>query len=244
MEERLFQTAQGPVPVWGEFAGFRADHRMLLVIRGAFPEFDQLFGLSEALPGVDVAFVHLPGMLTPFLAASTVEAFGAAFDEVLRALEHDYVVVCGVSVGGLAALSLRSPSVRTLLLLDTPLTTTDLWPLLPVFARAAGRSAAGDDWMERIFGYRDGAVETRDYGALLAALKTPTAVLLASDPLGSPREFTRTPSLVSEHDRALYRAHPERIGLRVVANSGHHLVRDGQAMVVGTLRHLTRARAS
>ena len=235
MEGRAFQTALGRVPVWGDFGRFAPERRLLLVIRGAFAKSQQLYGLAERFPDTDVAFVHLPGMFSPFFSNPSVKGFAAAFDEVLAVFGRRHVVVLGLSLGGTVALAMRSPDVKTLLLVDSLLDTQPLWMLPQLCRPRMDEHPELERWSFDLLGVSRTEVVRRDYRPLLADLSVRTGVLVGSELPGAPRPIEQTPSLVSEDDRALYRAHP-LVTLRVVPGTGHNIPRDATGAIVGAVQ--------
>jgi len=234
MGKQNFQTSLGEIPLWGELSGFSRTRPLLLVIRGAFADFDQFEGLSAVLPHVDVALAHLPGMHTPYLERSSIPAFAQAFDEaVAAAFPGRAVNVLGASMGGLVAMALKGP-VRSIVGIDPPLSTATLWPLTELLRRKRTESAALADWIWQIFGVDGKRIENRDYRPLLKELNAPTRILLGSEPLAPERPLAELPSLVSEDDIAAYRANP-KVNLRAVADTGHNIPRYGQRAIFNSL---------
>ncbi len=232
LDQTIVHTSFGPVPVWGRFGS--PDRPLLLVIRGAFVADNQLHGLAAYIQDWDVALVHLPGVHTPFFRANAVQDFADAFDEVLASLGHGRVMVIGVSLGGVVALALRSAQVQGQLLVDTALRTASLWMLPQPFREGARSDAAIGRWIWDLFGISETEVVDRDYGPILAREGPPVTLLLGSDPLGDPRPLTRMPSLVSNADRALYRASP-RVSATVVPDSGHNIPADNLAALLAAI---------
>jgi pimeloyl-ACP methyl ester carboxylesterase len=213
-------TTFGPVPLTGRLTS--KTRPLLFVVRGSFPVRDHLVSLSERLPEADVILVHLPGMHSPFFADSSPVTFAAAFDEILAELAYERVATLGISVGGVVAMAMKHPAIKRSVLVDTPLTTAELWPLVAEYRRISAERLDGAAWIQSLFGIYSDRIEERDYRPLLAALRVPTTALIGSDDLGMPREFSRTPSLVSEADRALYSA-SSWVEPVVVEDVGHNI---------------------
>ena len=237
MDTWTFETSLGPVPIWGRLES--PERTLLFVVRGALPTFDHMFDLALLLADIDVALVHLPGMYTPFFAQSTPQVFGRAFDEVLATLGYGRVVVVGVSMGGVAALAMKSPAVRRLILVDTPLSTGGLWPLHERFRKQVAANPPAQKWLWELFGIGPSAVENRDYRPLLETMTVPATVFVGGQPLGEPRPVDEMPSLVSDEDRALSDRHP-RVEVLVVKDAGHNVPRTGYALFIDALRRATR----
>lgn len=221
----IVETRHGPVPVWATLRD--PDATSIVVIRGAMAELDQLVSLQRH-PTASVVLLHLPGMYTPFFAENSVETFAQAFDQVIGRLGLRRALVIGLSIGGAVALAMQHQAVRRLLLLDTPLTTDDLWPLEEAFATPSQRIPAAGRWFHDMLGYSPAGWERRDYTPLLERLDKPTTVLLGGVPLQPRRPLDRQPSLVCEADRARYRRHP-MVEVRVVPAAGHNVAGDGTA---------------
>lgn len=221
---RELPTSFGPVPLWGRYN--RPDRPLLFIIRGLFPQADQLNWAVDAFPQLDVALAHLPGMFSPFMPEPSVARFGAAFDEVLEVLGHRDVAVIGLSVGGLVAMSLRTPALREILAFDVMLDTRSLWPLHAFFLFKGADDVRLQDLLFRLGGVTPQGILKRDYRGLLEGLHTPVRLLVGDDRLGEPGpRDSILPSLVSEADLALYRAEP-RVRVSLVAGSGHDIAHE------------------
>ena len=235
-EGRVFDTSRGPILVHGRLDDFRAGRPLLVMIRGAFPEIDQMVELGARFPQADFAWWDLPGMHSPAFAESSVAGFARAMDEAIDlAFPGRPVNVLGLSIGGTVALHLRNPFVRAVVACDPPLSTGGLWPIRDRF-RLQGRAGFAD-WVWALFGIDDEGVVNRDYRAALEGLHRPVRVLLGADPLEPERPTPRTPSLVSREDRALYAAH-KGVDVLVVEGAGHNIPRDGQPAILSSLRQL------
>ena len=233
--EQTVQTSFGPVPVYGRFAS--PDRPLLLVIRGAFPLADHLDWLTDVFTEVDVALVHLPGMHTPFVPEPSIERFAAAFDEVLLVLGHRRVVVLGLSMGGLAAMAMKSPAVAAILLIDTLLTTTSLWPVHSYFVWRALEDEALQDWLIRVCGVVPDGIANRDYSPLLRSVRTPVGLLTGTERLGPPGSATGIPCLLSEEDLTAYRA-CSWVSVLTIPGAGHDVPTHAPTEFMGALRKL------
>lgn len=165
MNEVRFETSLGPVPA---VARVELDDRpLLLVVRGAFPMQGQLNSLTAKIPWASVVLLNLPGMHSPQFQENSISAFADAFDEVVDQLGKRTVVL-GLSIGGAAAMALRSPHVSRRIVVDTPLRTEGLWPLFPRFREIADHNPKAREWLAtpdiKIFPeYSEkGAVSARD----------------------------------------------------------------------------------
>lgn len=239
MERRTFQTPLGEVWLLGEPAAWASQGPLVLVLRGAFARAGQYEGLPELIPELPVVFAPSPGTLCPPLATASVGAFAAAYDAALAALGRD-VVICGVSLGGLIALGLRSPNVRGVLALDPPLSVEPGSPLARSLARVlteAPDSAAAAETLWTIFGVGSDRQETRSYHALLEGLRTPT-VVLAGDPTAvrdGPHEDGLA-GVLSDGDLEAFRA--AGVEARRLPGVGHQIAIGGAGEIVAALRRL------
>lgn len=219
MERRTFQTPLGEIWLWGSPDAFDGRKPVVLVICGAFQAADNAFlQLQPYHPDAAVLIGHLPGNHCPELSEAGIAALGLAYRVAARqAARGRPVVLCGVSTGSLVALAMDAPEVSAMVLIEPPLRTAKLWPLIaPLRARAKAEPWAAR-FVEGVFGYYPGRVEDRDYRPLLSNLKCRAWVLLGDVPLMPERELSELPSLVDEPERALLRAHPH---VRIVASPG------------------------
>lgn len=236
LPEHRIETSLGPIVLRGHLDAFSPDRPLIFAIAGAFAQQNYLVGLPKVAPACDVAIAHLPGMWSPFLAESSVEAFALAFDEAIRTrCPGRAALVFGNSVGGLIALAMKEA--RALVLVDPPITTDVLWPL---HGRLRGHvEAKGDpmlaDWVWRVFGIGPTEIVNRDYRPLLNGSQKPGIVLIAGDPLGDPRDFDRQPGLLSTEDRLLFSRHPT-LEVMVAGGCGHNLIREAPSAIIAALR--------
>lgn len=211
-----FETALGPVWFWGRDTG----RPVLLMISGAFNDADYMCGLQSHFPDADVLRAHLPGNHCPELSETSLRAYVAAFDEALGlGWPRRPMTVLGASTGALVALGLRHPAIWSVVAIEPLLLTAGVWPLR-LFAKQA--PAWGAAFVEAVFGVGPDGVTPRDHSWVLDGLSTSTVALVGDDPLGSPRAFVTTPTLVTSEARALLAAHPA-IDLRVAAGAGHNI---------------------
>ncbi len=205
-------TALGRVPVWGSWS---SDRPLVLGIRGAFAERNDLTDLDP--PGCDLALLHLPGFHSPALVVTSIGAFIAAFDEVIRTqFSGRQIVAVGLSVGAIVALGLRSPEIGGVLAVEPFFSTAKLWPMIEFIQRLLPRDQVSAHlWAADIFGISIDGVEDRDYHAVLGRQDRPTLALVGDIPLDPRRELRLLPSFTDEADRAL-------LDYRVAAG-GHEL---------------------
>jgi pimeloyl-ACP methyl ester carboxylesterase len=195
------ETALGRVPISGSFD---SDRPLVLAIRGAFASVDQLSDLDP--PDHDLALLHLPGFHSPRLTETSMEAFVAAFDEVIRQrFAGRQITVVGISTGAVVALGLRAPEVRGVLAVEPFFSTAKLWPLIEFLRRElqANPQPALHEWVDAIFGVSMSGVVDRNYQAVLARRDRPVLGLVGDVPLNPVRPVWGLPSLTDEADRAL-----------------------------------------
>jgi len=235
MDNWVVDTRHGPIPVHGRPSQFNVKRPALLIIRGVFPDPNMLGLMPDRLPDADVVLTDMPGMNSPLLNENNIQTFGETFDEVADTIfPAREVNVFGVSAGGLIALAMRSPRLRRLLLIDTPLTTGRCWPLRPLWTRAAG-DAHLLGWLQTILGIGPLGIEDRDYRSLFNGLTARTVVLIGGEALGGPRALDRMPSLVADADREAYLNHP-LVYVRTIAGVGHNIPRDAMGPLMDVLR--------
>lgn len=216
-EEKLeVETPFGPVWFWRRDTG----QPVLLLITGTLAEPAVLRGLDDVLQGIDLWRVHLPGNHCPPLATTSVGMFAAAFTEAIRtALQDRPVVVAGLSVGGLAALGIRAPNVRRLLVVEPPLLTEGVWVLEVLRDQAP---PGHEDFLWQVLGIGPDRIEPRDYTGLLAALRLPTLALVGG--VSGPRDpdFEVMPSMMTPASRALLDRHPH-VNVVEAPGAGHNV---------------------
>jgi hypothetical protein len=235
----MLDTSFGPVVVHGDLAAFRRERPLLFMIRGAFPEPDQLVRLGESFPGTDFAWVDLPGMHSPHFAWPSVPLFAAAFDEALDLLfPGRRITAVGISMGGTTALHMRSPLVRSMVLADPPLQTGQLWPLIG-YRQIAPKMPGGSDWLQAVLGIGPMTVENRDYRGALEGLVAAPQFLLGGEPLLPERPLRALPGLTSAEDRELLL---NRFGgaVALLRGVGHNIARDAEAALGGAIRDALR----
>jgi len=247
MDERTFETPYGPIVLWGEPSAFSGTRPLVVAIAGAFAiARGPLFKLAPLLPEADVVTAHLPGNHTPPLISASIGIFAAAYSHVIaEAFADRPVILCGASIGGLAALAVRAPPVRVSLVIEPPLVMSKLWPMWP-FLRGKlaepGCDAALRSFIVNVFGVTETEVQERRYDGMLAALATPTHVLCGDQTLFPRRALEKLPSLVDEPERALLAAHP-MIRLSVLEGAGHNVLQEAAPGFLAALRATIAAAA-
>lgn len=212
------ETPLGPLWFWGRDTGLP----VVVLITGAFAEFDVLDGLSGALDGVDIWRSHLPGNHSPALAATSVGAYAAAFSHALKTRLADRpVVVLGLSVGALVALGVRAPNVQRLVLVEPPVLTAGLWMLRLIDEQAPPGNEA---FLWNILGIGPNGYEPRDYTGMVRELTTPALVMIGEEPVGVERPFTLQPSMITDAAREALAANPN-IEIVMAAGAGHNVPR-------------------
>jgi hypothetical protein len=225
METSVYASSAGEVWLWAEPGAADDGRPVVLFINGAFAiERPRSFELPGLMPEAAVFNAHLPGNHCPALASPSVEAFAAAYSAALDQIGRPAIVI-GASIGALVAMSLRSPTLRGVVLLEPPLQTGALWPLQPTFrqmAAARPSDTALRDFLWAIFGFSRRELRNRDYRPLLGHLDTPGWAVFGGQPLMPERAYELVPSLVDEPDRALLAAHP-KLRTAVIAGVGHNV---------------------
>ena len=221
-----FATPEGEVWLTAETDPRAAtDAPFVLVVAGAFavPR-PRIFGLEAHLPEATVACAHLPGNHSPALREHSLAAYARAYDAVLNDVGRPAVVV-GASIGGVTSLAMQSRWLKGRILVDPPLVTGKLWPLIAPFRRrlaAAPNDAALRAFLWNLMGLSESEAPGCDYRSLLAGLNGPAWVLCGSQPLMPPRPIAELPSLVDEPERAAFRRLPG-VRLEVMEGAGHNL---------------------
>jgi len=223
----VFHTAGGPVWLWHGPEGLTSDRPVLLTITGAFAGENAMSKMQAVVgSGCDAVLMNLPGNLCPPLSEASPEAFARALDEVIpRAFGARPVVLHGVSVGALVALGVTADSIRRIVAVDPPLTTANLWPMIPSLRkvlRDRPDDAAMRAFVEGVFGVTETAVIDRRRHHLFERLRAPVDILVGEIPLMPARPLDRLPSLVDEPERAFMRDHPG-VTVTVAAGAGHNV---------------------
>jgi pimeloyl-ACP methyl ester carboxylesterase len=135
--------------------------------------------------------------------------------------------------------------VASVVALDPPLRTGELWPLIPNTQAMLTAFAGSEPWRlrfaEAALGIRLDGVEDRDYRWVLDGLAAPAWVVVAGEPLMPVRKgLTRMPSLVGEAEREALRRAP---GVRLIEapGAGHDLPGEAGSLVLGVLREALAA---
>lgn len=163
------ETSRGVVRLQGRLETFRDGRPLLFAILGVGARADYFHRLPDRFPACDVVVSHLPGMHSPPLAAPSVAAFAAAYDEALRRrFPGRWALRFGLSVGGLAALAMREGA--AVLAIDPPFSEPLLAPFGPLFPQV----------LEGVVGV--------DHRALLDSVNVPAEVLIASRGLIAPAD--------------------------------------------------------
>jgi pimeloyl-ACP methyl ester carboxylesterase len=199
------ETALGRVWFWGRDRGLP----MILVISG-FRAPRDVWHQTGLIKGIDYFRTHLPGNYCPPLAEVSIEAYARALDDALAARFPDRpILALGISAGALVALSLKTPGVRRLVLLEPPLRSPDYWPLHGAADTEQGLTGNELEQLRQLFGISSEGIAPRDYTPLIDELRVPAHVILG-DPPPPPGTFgwERIPSLVGPEARALLSRSP------------------------------------
>lgn len=221
MEVGKFRTQYGDIWLWGERRGLQRDAPVVLAIAGVFAKPDAFwFRLQQKLPEATVLAAQLPGHFSPQLSEVSVQAYAAAFGEVLQnQVGGRPILVVGDSIGGVVALAIPNPGLMRLVL-DPPLRTAFLWSMQSFCERIYAQQPDKREFLEKIFAFDGTKFGDVDYTPLI---HTPARVLMGEIPRDPPREWQRMPSLLGEEERQILMAAP---GIRtsLVRNIGHVIV--------------------
>lgn len=228
----LISTSLGQVPVKIADRGF---DRVIVVIRGAFADLDQMERLSAEK--ADIAYLHLPGWHSPRLVDTSIGAFIAAFDEVLRQrFSERRLTLLGLSAGAIVAAGLRSGQIDGRILVEPFFRTERLWALHEIVRSILPTlTPADEEWAWRILGIAPDRVENRDYSAALR-MDGRLVALVGEEPLLPRRPMWRLPSLTDAADRARLRA--GGVDVRLVAG-GHDVATNAPDAIVAALEDLS-----
>lgn len=206
------RTAYGPIAVTGNFA----PEVKALVITGMRAPLNAMERIPIVLaPEFGGLVAHLPGHYTPQLSETSLAAFASAFDEVAAAVGASTVM--GMSVGALVALSMRAPSIRTVVAVEPPLETAKLWQLVSTLKATASEHA---DFYREFLGFDGHSLNGKTYLHLLDEIERPTAFVVG-DKLPFPaRSADLFLSVVDEAQRILMARAPNAT-LHVAEGAGH-----------------------
>lgn len=240
MERHSYHTRHGEIWLWGKPEAFAGTGPLALFLLGAFNvEVRWPDDAAERLTEIAVLSAQLPGNHSPQPDAHSIDAYAAAYAQVLAQLGRPAIIV-GNSLGAVTALAIRSPHVRAIVALDPPLRTARLWPLIPAFReklREAPDDARLAEFLWNVFGVAPETVEDRDYTDLALAVTVPTIVIMGGEPLMPERDAAILPSLLDEPERR--RLQGVRLIERWIVNgAGHNIVDGGYSFVLDAVRKL------
>jgi hypothetical protein len=198
----------------------------LLMVAGAFPTPDAHHELVSAFKDANVLIVRLPGWGVPLSDASARQlTFG--LQEAMTLLFRDLpIVVCGLSASAMVTLPLKAPNIHRKVILEPFLRTARLWPLINHARRVMAKHPEDSplqQYLWNILGIGGTTLEDRDYRYVVEDIDVPTAVVVGGLPLMPERDLPLFPSLTSEEDRDLLRAHPLVTLFEGPAEAGHNL---------------------
>lgn len=235
MEERI-EVATAFGPVW--FHGRDTGRPVMLLLTGAFAAADVLDHTQLFLPDVDVWRAHLPGNHCPPIEPVSVGVFAAAYSEALDRRAGDRrIAAVGLSTGALVAMAMRARGLRALLLIEPPLRSEHLWPMLDF------RTQGPPGWeklIEPVFGIGPESLRAVEYVETLDALRLPALVLVGEVPLLPVRRVDFLPSLVDAESRARLAAHP-RVRMEEIPGAGHNIPAQAPELFLGAMHRLCRA---
>jgi len=247
LARRDVSTSAGVIQIYAR-PNFSATKPVVLAIGGTFAMPDELASLPDSLGMLfDACIMPMPGATGPVSGAGFIAAVAKAVGEIIEGPFRDRpVVLLGVSLGAIVALRTQASNLKRLVLLDPPLTTGELWPIVePLRAHLKSRpdDAALRAFVFEIYGVGDAALEPRSYLPMIEALQTPTDVVLGSRPLQPQRALERFPSLVGEQARRLLAASPQ-VRLHVAPDTGHNVMGQAPKVVQAVLMEACRRAAA
>jgi hypothetical protein len=231
MERRSFQTSLGEIWLWGEAEAFDGDRPLVLAIRGATADSDDLEWLASSRK--DVLFAHLPGYNSPPLVVNSIGVYIAAFDSVVETyLAGRRLTVLGASVGAIVAAGLRASEIQAKVLIEPFVSTEKLWPLVELIQASLGTAnATYRDLAWSLLGVAEQRVAIRDYRNCFRADRRMIA-LVGSTPLLPRRPMWTLPSLATSEDIEFLKA----IGAEVrKVTGGHDLAKTSPDAIISAL---------
>ena len=187
-------------------------------------------GMYSRLAGMPVLISDLPGNRCPQLVVQSVGAYAAAYSAAVAALARP-IKLCGVSLGGTAALGVRAPQLKSILALEPVLRAENAAPLWPVFRQVLRDNPDDADarqFLWNIFGLDETKTEPRDYFPVLDGLNVPT-IVAGGEASWDP------PSFLPQADRARMATYPQ-IQIVDIAGAGHNMTEAFAAWAAQTLR--------
>jgi pimeloyl-ACP methyl ester carboxylesterase len=230
LEHRSFETPLGEIWFWGDAEAFKSTETTVVVITGSFAGPQAMRGMPRRLAGMPVLISDLPGNRCPPTAIHSVGAYAAAYSAALEALARP-IKLCGVSLGGIVALGVRAPQLKSILALEPVLRAENAAPLWPVF-RQMLRDRPNDPYVRpflwNLFGLDETRSEPRDYFPILQGLNVPT-IVAGGEATCDP------PTFLPQEDRARLAAYPE-IQIVDIPDTGHTMTEEFAAWAARTLR--------
>jgi pimeloyl-ACP methyl ester carboxylesterase len=226
--QRSFATPYGPIRLSGDLAGVGP---LVLVIRGAYATEDQLSRLPEHVPAA-VAFGDIPGHRSSWLEDQTLAVCAAAYSDAVDQLGRP-AVVCGVSLGGLIALGMRTKLLHGVLALDPPFRPAETAHMRRAAATAYAQAGSDHEraFLRSVFGARPEGIEPRDHLPVLSGLAAPAHILA-----GDPDATDVVASVLSE---ATYQdVVRSGVSAERMSGVGHAVWRGGSDRIVQALRAL------
>lgn len=225
MHKHRFTTTLGEVWAWSPAEALDPQQPLVLFINGAFSiERPRAFELPGLLPTVNVLIAHLPGNHCPHVSSESVEAYAAAYSEVLDQIDRPTVVV-GASIGALVALRIQSTRLAGQVIIEPPLQTGKLWCLVRPFRERLAANPEDHrlrEFLRNVFGITPAGFKNRDYRPLVDSIRVPGWAIFGELPLLPPRDLPELPSLVDEPERELLRSHPMLMS-EIVPTIGHNV---------------------
>ena len=241
LQPRAVATPDGEIELWGRPEIYGRDEPLVLALGSGFSPIEDLKNLPDVLGFLaDGCLMRTPGAGAPRLRRPGVDPIAKAVGHLLETVFAGRpVVLLGVSIGGVVALSVRASNLVRVVAIEPPLMTGDLWPIVGPLRDAAARDEPVRDMAWNLFGISATAHEPRDYSGALDDLPCPADVLLGDTPLMPQREVRRFPSLVDAAARARLAAAPN-VRLHIAAGAGHNVVAQAPKAVQDVLMESVR----
>lgn len=230
MVQKDVATRLGSVRLWIAPETPGSTRPVVLAIPGIFAPLEEIAKLAgEFSILATLAVVRLPSASGSALSAGSLAAISEAVSEVIEtAFAGRHVVLFGVSIGAVAALGVRASNLARLVVVEPPLVSGKLWPLLdPLRAHLRQTTdPVARAFAFEMFGIDERQAISRDHRAVLDGLDVPVDVVLGETPLAPERPLDRFPSFVDTEERRMLGDRPG-VRLHLVPNTGHNVT--GQA---------------
>jgi hypothetical protein len=243
LSPRGVATSLGELVFWSRPEIYDSAKPVVLVIAGMFSPADDFANLPDVLGLLgDGCIMRMPGSGAPLLSRDGVRSVATAVEEAIAAVFGGRpVVLLGVSIGAVVALSVRAQNVVRVLAVEPMLATGALWPIVEPLRASLGPHpdpSVARSLLE-LYGISPDAHQNRDYLDVLQDLTCPVDVVLGEEPLQPPRAVTRFPSLVGEPERRLLAAAPN-VKLHLAPGAGHNILGQSPKVLQAALMEACR----